>query len=91
MSRSYKKHAYSGDHKGKEKKRIANSVVRMWLKDHPDEVIKRSNYKKLYEKYDICDYKDFAFWETYCLSCLRWSDTDYKRAYQKWLQFYRNK
>ena len=58
---------------------------------NPDEVIKRSNYKKLYEKYDICDYKDFAFWETYCLSCLRWSDSDYKRAYRKWLQFYRNK
>lgn len=91
MSRSYKKHNWYCDHKGKEKKRTANSVVRMWLKDHPDEVIKRSSYKKIYEKYDICDCKNFASWEAFYLSHLRWGDTDYKKIYRIWLQVYRNK
>lgn len=65
ISHSYKKHAYSGDHKGKEKKRCANKTVRMWLKDNPEEVIKGKSFKKIYESWDICDYGGLCSWEAY--------------------------
>jgi len=64
MSRSYKKHAYAGDNKGKWKKRIANSKVRMYLKNH-ENVLKFGDFKKVHESWDICDYGWLYDWESY--------------------------
>ena len=49
MSRSYKKTPWSGDRKGKIKKRIANQTVRSWLKQHPDVKLSKGDFKKIYE------------------------------------------
>ena len=102
MSRSYKKTPWCGDRKGKDKKRMANKVVRMWLKDHPDVALKGRQYKNLYEKWDICDYGWITTWEEYWqqtmdlhIEWLRrgWPDKepDKKEVYRKWLRYYRNK
>ena len=56
MSRSYKKTPYSGDNKGKAKKRIANKKVRSWFKRNPDAKISRGDFRKIQNPWDICDY-----------------------------------
>lgn len=73
MSRSYKHTPYCGDGKGKVKKRFANKSVRAWLKEHPEEILRKSSFKKCYEQYDICDWyficlqeeKDFKWYKMY--------------------------
>lgn len=67
MSRSYKKHPYATDkHPGtsKEKKRTANSVVRNKLKN-PDVELQGGDYKKVYDSYDLCDFKYTMTWDEY--------------------------
>ena len=102
MSRSYKKTPWCGDHKGKQKKRIANKVVRMWLKEHPDVNLKPGQFKQIYCSWDICDYGWINTWEDYWASSLRlhakwlqlgWpsEEPDERAEYQKWLRHYRNK
>ena len=86
MSRSYKHTPYSGDRKGKSKKRNANHIVRMWLKRHPEEVISSMNYRKLYERYDICDYYDICPYSNY----IRWKE-DEKSNYLAWYKAYQMK
>ena len=93
MSRSYKKTPWSGDKKGKEKKRIANHKVRQKLKN-----------KKLYETWDICDYgwiitfEEFmeSEWKNYRWLKINFPDRvieepDEKQSYRIWLKFYHNK
>lgn len=71
MSRSYKKTPWSGDRKGKIKKRIANQTVRSWLKQHPDIKLSKGDFKKIYETWDICDYGYKMTWEEYWESEIR--------------------
>ncbi len=103
MSRSYKKNPYCGDNKGKIKKRFANKTVRQWLKDNPTTIIKGNSYKKIYEQYDICDYKHLLSWESYWKKCLIYHKRDClrgygsylhlnkKEKYKYWIKVYRNK
>ena len=101
MSRSYKKTLYCGDIKGKSKKRIANHKVRNWLKQNPEEELKRNAYKKVYERWDICDYCTVSTWEEYwvmAIKCwLRWGQylgrpyPNKKEEYRKWYKRYRMK
>ena len=101
MSRSYKKTPWSGDRKGKDKKRVANHKVRSWLKQHPEEPLNRGDYKKIYETWDICDYGGVETWEEYWASSIRswfrwrcyfdYPFPDEKTEYRKWLKYYKIK
>ena len=51
MSRSYKKHAYCGDKKDKELKRLANHRVRQYLKRNPEVTLRPSQFKHLFESW----------------------------------------
>jgi len=65
MSRSYKKHPYSGD--GPHNKNHANRKVRRHL-NNGGEMGNRCAYKKMYEQWDICDYYSkwsFARYKSY--------------------------
>ena len=104
MSRSYKKTPWCGDRKGKDKKRIANHIVRQYLKNHMDLNLKPGDYKKLYETWDICDYGWTSTWEQYWASewrsyhwmCSMFPHRDNKEpnkeeCYRRWLKFYHRK
>lgn len=104
MSRSYKKTPWCGDTKGKLKKRIAWKTVRQWLKENPDVALRGSQYKKLYETWDICDYGWVTTWEEYWAMCLRWhrealacgwgrytEEPDKETEYRYWYRHYRGK
>ena len=94
MSRSYKKTAYCGDHKGKDKKRIAT------LKKLDYNFSSYSAYKKIYEQWKICDWYFLESWKEYW----EWEKKVYKRfpelykkplnkkeAYRKWYKMYKMK
>ena len=98
MSRSYKKTPYCGDHKGKSKKRIANHKVRNWLKQNPEVALKGNTYKKIYERWDICDYYTVSTWEAYWIGeikfWLKYKGYPYpnkKEEYRKWYKWYKMK
>ena len=58
MSRSYKKNPYLTDNStSKFGKKLANKRVRMKLKN---KLLQNSDYKKLTESYEICDFKFFS-------------------------------
>lgn len=99
MSRSYKHTPYSGDNKGKDKKRCANSKVRMYLKDFNNE-ISHKNFKHIYESYDICDFYWMETWEEYWHNRLieykehpNWFKHPpiKKEEYRKWYKLYKMK
>ena len=96
MSRSYKKHPWCCDTKGKDDKRNANKKVRSRLKD-PNYVLKGSDYKKVFESYDICDYKWMETWESFWAREWRYyykwggKKPGYKDCYRTWLKFYKRK
>jgi len=100
MSRSYKKAAYCGDHKGKDKKRIANSKVRSTLKKLDYNFSSHSAYKKMYGQWEICDWYFLESWEEYW----EWAKKMYKEfpeiykkplnkkeAYRAWYKEYKMK
>lgn len=61
MSRSYKKHPFCTDHHvktTKEKKRFANKKIR-----HTKNIPNGRAFRKIYETYDICDWKNRWTWE----------------------------
>lgn len=103
MARSYKKHAWCGDKKGKIKKRIANHHVRAWLKRHLDINLAPHDYKKIHCSWDICDYGWNRTWEEYWSSCQKWhqealergwgayKELDEKKEYRYWYKHYRAK
>lgn len=100
MSRSFKHIPYCGDNKGKDSKRCANSKVRMFLKNFDNENIKKSNFKKLYEQYDICDFYWIESWKEYWDKCLleysehpEWFKypPNKKAEYRKWYKAYKMK
>jgi len=101
MSRSYKKTPYCGDNKGKDKKRMANKKVRMFLKNL-DHELKNNDYKKVFETYDICDFYFLETWEEYWKRCLRyyyeWNSVgistpfpNKKEEYRNWYKMYKMK
>lgn len=99
MSRSYKKTPYVGDHKGKDKKRCANSKVRMTLKN-PEYILKHGAYKKVFCSYNICDYWLTQTWQEYweeCLESYKQFPNLYKKPpnkkeeYRKWYKWYKMK
>lgn len=99
MSRSFKKNSWCGDTKGKDKKRIANSKVRMFLKNFENE-LPNSSYKKIYETWDICDYGWLVSWEAYWAATLKLYNEhpnyykhppNKKEEYRKWYKWYKMK
>lgn len=99
MSRSYKKHPWAGDNKGKWKKRIANSKVRSYLKNY-ENTLKFSDFKKVHESWDICDYGWLYTWKQYWEHIIRaWNKWGYKyysypnkkEEYRKWYTTYKMK
>ena len=100
MSRSYKKIPYSGDTKGKAKKRVANSKVRMTLKNFNKE-FKHNDYKKVYESWDICDFSWIRSWKEYWKHCLilynecpqlyKHQPPNKKEEYRRWYKWYKMK
>ena len=102
MSRSYKKTSYSGDHKGKEKKRIANQKVRSWFKRNLDVKISRGGFRKIQNPWDICDYYSLCSWEDYWkeeLELYEYIKTkggniqkpDKKQSYREWYKSFKMK
>jgi hypothetical protein len=104
MSRSYKKTPWSGDKKGKEKKRIANHKMRQKLKNNLELIVQQGEYKKLYETWDICDFgwvttfEEFMEreWKNYYWLKINFpnhsiEEPDEKQCYRIWLKFHRNK
>ena len=105
MSRSYKKSNYCGDKKDKELKRLANHRVRQYLKRNLDFTPGPSDFKKLFESYEICDYWWLCSWEEYWQRELDWyycdhyqryrrptdSPPDYKTEYCNWHRYYKMK
>lgn len=83
MSRSYKKHAYCGDKKDKELKRLANHRVRQYLKRNPKVTLKPSQFKRLFESWEICDYGWLCDWEEYWNRQLEWYYDDHYRRYYR--------
>ena len=99
MSRSYKRTPWSGDVKGKDKKRQANSKVRMFLKD-PENEIQNSDFKKVSESWDICDYGWTTSWEEYWENCLKRYEKypslykkppNEKEEYRRWYKWFKMK
>jgi len=98
MSRSYKKIPYCGDSKSKSKKRIANHKIRAYLKNIKHK-LSRSDYKKIYESYNICDYYWITSWEEYWNNKLDYykqypdlfDKPDYKKEYRKWYRYHKMK
>ena len=98
MSRSYKRVPWTGDTKGKIKKRIANHKVRNWLKKHPEEPLNGTKYKKVYESWDICDYGWVYTWKAYWSRKIQdWKKDkkepfpNKKEEYRKWYLIYKMK
>ena len=61
MSRSFKKHPWVTDHhvkSSKESKKFANKAVR-----NKEDLPNGKAYKKVYESWDICDYKYIWTWK----------------------------
>ena len=99
MSRSYKKTPYAGDTKGKDKKRVANSKVRMTLKNLNQE-LKHNDYKKIYDSWDICDYGEIYSWKEYWSHVLKRyienpnlykKPPNKKEEYRQWYKWYKMK
>lgn len=104
MSRSWKRTPFSGDNKGKEKKRIANHKVRQKLKNNLDLIVQRGEYKKLYESCDICDYGWILTFEEFVASEKKYfgwlkatfpdreiKEPDEKEMYRVWHRWYKMK
>lgn len=68
MSRSYKKVPCGGDRTNRYMKQYANKVVRQWFKQHPQELLFYNEYKKLFNSWNIKDYKIIETFEQFELS-----------------------
>lgn len=99
MSRSYKKTPWCGEQKNKADKRNANKKVRMFLKN-PNNHLLKSDYKKIFESWEICDYGWVISWNEYWNNCLssynehpEWykEPPNKKVEYRKWYKYYKMK
>ena len=104
MSRSYKRIGYAGDKKDKELKRLANHRVRQRLKNDLDFTPKHSQYKKMFESWEISDYGWLCEWEEYWNRqlelyyddrykryCRKPTPPDPKEEYRNWYHYYKMK
>ena len=99
MSRSYKKRPWCCDNSNRKEMRVvANRIVRSKLKHDPNCIPSRGkSYRKLFESWDICDYKWTSTWEQYWKRELYYyyiwggRKPDKKEAYRDWLKFYYRK
>ena len=102
MSRSYKKTPFCGDKKGKAQKRIANQTARRYLKNNMDLTLSPSDYKKLYESWEICDYGSLCSWEEYWQGIIKYyqrmkqygydlKEPNKKEEYRNWKKHCKNK
>lgn len=83
MSRSYKKHTCF-KYNIKREKRAANKRVRKY-----NSVIPSGNaYRKLYQQYDICDYRLFVPFIQYIVGE---DNTKIKELYRDWYKVFRMK
>ena len=81
MSRSYKHTPRCGDQKGTQSKRLANRKVRR--KKLSEDIPQYSGFKKLYERWDICDYEEVGVsFEAYCAQRYR--------SWFSWQRWYRS-
>ena len=91
MSRSYKKHPWSTDHRSNRKylKKVANKRVRRFCR----ELANGNAYKRLYPTDDICDYKSFCAF----IDALKELDRQIeeieneKQYWNEWYKYYRRK
>lgn len=99
MSRSYKKTPWSGDKKGKFKKRTANKTVRTYL-DNINHELKYSSYKKIFDSWDICDFGWKTSWNEYWYNLQKLykefplyfpHGLNKKEAYRDWYKTYKMK
>jgi len=91
MSRSFKKTPIGGDKKSN--KNFANQRVRRFLKGQYVDLLQRSNYKKYYPQYDICDYISYCTFEEYCAfrEKLGYDISDRRKMYKEWVKWYKRK
>ena len=81
MSRSYKHTPRCGDQKGAHAKRLANRKVRR--KKLSEDIPQYSGFKKLYERWNICDYEEVGVsYEAYC--------SQRYRSWFSWQRWYRS-
>lgn len=99
MSRSYKKTPYCGDNKNKKQKRFANKRVRNFLKNCENELL-HSDYKKVYESWNICDFGWVTPWQEYWNNQLKhyhnhpeWFENfpNKQEEYNKWYRWFKMK
>jgi len=100
MSRSYKKHPYAKDKTNKCMKKLSNKKIRQKLKN-PEEELQHNSYKKVFQSWNICDYKFFSTWEQFWnFSINLWERfdknkgvpfPDEKKEYARWRKWYKQK
>ena len=84
MSRSYKKYPWVTDHKAgttKNTKKLANKTVR-----HRKNLPSGKAYRKVFESWDICDYKYMWTWEEEDNLYLKRRYPTLKSYYRYWLK-----
>lgn len=97
MSRSFKKTPYSGDAKGKDKKRLANDKVKSFFKRNKDIQISHGDYRKIQNPWDICDFYSIETFEEYKKFTLELCDKfnepypSEKEMYRDWYKAYKMK
>ena len=101
MSRSFKKTPYCGDKKGKAKKHMANDKVRSFFRKNSDITISRSDYRKIQNPWDICDFYSITTFEEYWQCELNWYEEhkdrynlpkpNKKEVYIEWYKAYKMK
>ncbi len=90
MSRSFKKHPISCDKKtiGKH---YANRNSRRVLNQNNDNISNGCAYKKLYERYDVCDFKEFRTLNEWIDFWHNMGETNMKKIYKDWYKTFKMK
>jgi len=87
-----KRHPKAGDNNDKQLKRMANSSVDAWCEKN-GQVLNNGDYKKAFESWDICDYKDSVEFQEF-LAHYKETHNDNltdKEIYRKWYKYYKMK
>ena len=91
MSRSYKKFPFCKcENSCKSGKKFANKKVRR----HKKEISNGRSYKKLYESWDICDYRSsmtWQEWQEWCHHPRWWGRKQEEPIYYEWYRAYKRK
>lgn len=88
MSRSYKKAPRLGVIENKSYKKIFNRRIR---RAHLTDTINNGgSYKKLNERYNLCDYEEFCSWDEFQRKNLN-KYLNKKEAFVQWWKWYKQK